>query len=83
MLDKLALLVHARARVFAIVAAVGFVVAGRWGRESTSDSTRTTPADASTESAIADARLERAGYFGTDVVVLVRDDPRGARAWRR
>jgi uncharacterized membrane protein YdfJ with MMPL/SSD domain len=79
MLDRLALLVHTRARVVAIVAAAAFVVAGALGA---GVNQRLDPYDArdpSTESAIANAQLERAGYFGTDVVVLVRDDPRSSR----
>jgi uncharacterized membrane protein YdfJ with MMPL/SSD domain len=79
MLDRLALLVHTRARVVTIVAAVAFVVAGALGAGVNQRLDPYDARDASTESAIADAQLERAGYFGTDVVVLVRDDPRSSR----
>jgi RND superfamily putative drug exporter len=79
MLDKLALLVHARARVFAIAAAVGFVVAGALGAGVNQRLDPYDARDASTESAIAGAQLERAGYYGTDVVVLVRDAPESSR----
>ena len=79
MLDKLALLVHARARVFAIAAAVGFVVAGALGAGVNQRLDPYDARDASTESAIAGAQLERAGYYGTDVVVLVHDAPASSR----
>src|SRR4051812_27748045 len=79
MLDRLALLVHVRARAIAIVAAIAFVAAAAIGA---GVNQRLDPYDASdqaTESAKADAALEQAGYFGTDVVVLVRGvDPRSA-----
>src|SRR4051794_12711731 len=80
MLDRLALFVHARARAIAILAAVAFVAAAALGA---GVSSRLVPYDATdpgTQSAIADQRLERAGYFGTDLVVLVRGvDPRSDR----
>jgi uncharacterized membrane protein YdfJ with MMPL/SSD domain len=73
MLDRLALLISSRARAIAIVAAIGFVIAGALGGGVASRLNPYEATDPDTESAVADARLERAGYFGTDMVVLVRD----------
>jgi uncharacterized membrane protein YdfJ with MMPL/SSD domain len=72
MLDRLALLVSTRARTIAIVTAIGFVIAGALGGGVASRLNPYDATDPGTESAIADAQLERAGYFGTDMVVLVR-----------
>jgi uncharacterized membrane protein YdfJ with MMPL/SSD domain len=83
MLDRLAYFVHAHARAIAIAAALTFVIAGVLG---SGVNQRLDPYDATdpgTESAIADAQLASAGYFGTDVVVLIRDtDPRSERVAR-
>jgi uncharacterized membrane protein YdfJ with MMPL/SSD domain len=73
MLDRLALLVSSRARRIVIVAAIAFVVAGALGGGVADRLDPYEATDPATESAIADERLERAGYFGTDAVVLVRD----------
>ena len=73
MLDRLALLNSSRARAIAIVAAIGFVIAGALGGGVADRLNPYEATDPGTESAQADARLERAGYFGTDMVVLVRD----------
>jgi RND superfamily putative drug exporter len=80
MLERLALFVHTRARVITISAAAAFIVAGALGAGVTQRLVPYDAADPGTESAVAEQRLERAGYFGTDVVVLVRGvDPRGDR----
>ena len=72
MLNKLALLMHTRARVIAIVAAIVFVAAGALGGGVAERLDPYEAADPDTESVIADEQLERGGYFGTDVVVLVQ-----------
>jgi uncharacterized membrane protein YdfJ with MMPL/SSD domain len=72
MLDRLASRLHARARAIAIIAAIAFVVAGALGGGVAERLDPYEAADPDTESVIANDRLERAGYFGTDVVVLVR-----------
>ena len=77
MLDRLALLVSTRARAIAIVAAIVFLVAGAIGGGVAERLNPYEASDPDTESAAADARLERGGYFGTDAVVLVKGvDPR-------
>src|SRR5688500_15831173 len=73
MLDRLARLVSSRARTIAILAGFGFVVAGALGGGVADRLNPYEATDPGTESAATDARLERAGYFGTDVVVLIRD----------
>ncbi|HSI80805.1 MAG TPA: MMPL family transporter [Solirubrobacterales bacterium] len=82
MLDRLALLVNARPRTIAIVAAVLFAAAGMLG-SGVADRLHPYEADdPETESVIADRTLEDAGYRGTDVVVLIEgvdpETPAGA-----
>src|SRR5947207_15458498 len=79
MLNRLALLASSRARVIAVVAAIVFVVAGVIGGGVASRLAPYEATDAATQSAKADRQLENAGYFGTDMVVLVKGaDPRAA-----
>jgi RND superfamily putative drug exporter len=83
MLDSLAFFVCARARAIAVVAAMAFVVAGALGAGVNQRLDPYDATDPATESAIATQRLASAGYFGTDVVVLVRaTDPRSERVTR-
>ena len=80
MLDRLAYLVHAHARAIAIVAALTFVIAGALGAGVNQRLDPYDATDPATESAVAEQRLAAAGYFGTDVVVLVQGtDPRSGR----
>src|SRR5437773_2641069 len=72
MIERLARLAHLRARRVVIVAAISFVAAGALG---TGAAKRLDPFgadDPSTESVIADQRLEQAGFRETGVVVLVK-----------
>jgi uncharacterized membrane protein YdfJ with MMPL/SSD domain len=84
MLDRLAGLVDARPRRIAIAAAVLFAIAGTLGA---GVADRLDPYDATdpdSESVAAVDRLEAAGYWGTDVVVLVEGiRPRTSRGEAR
>ena len=73
MLDRLARLAHRRSYAVLIVAAVAFGAAGAFGAGVAQRLDPFGADDPDTESVIAEQRLERAGFRGTGVIVLVED----------
>ncbi|MET0127959.1 MAG: MMPL family transporter [Solirubrobacterales bacterium] len=84
MIDRLARLADRRGRRVVLIAALFFVLAGALGAGVADRLDPYGAEDPSTESVIADQRLEDAGYRSTEVVVLISDaDPTSAAGARR
>ncbi|MET0957554.1 MAG: MMPL family transporter [Solirubrobacterales bacterium] len=84
MIDRLARLADRRGRRVVLIAALFFVLAGALGAGVADRLDPYGAEDPSTESVIADQRLEDAGYRSTEVVVLISDaDPTSAAGGRR
>ncbi|HXV52689.1 MAG TPA: MMPL family transporter [Solirubrobacterales bacterium] len=84
MIDRLARLADRRGRRVVMIAALFFVLAGALGAGVADRLDPYGAEDPSTESVIADQRLEDAGYRSTEVVVLISDaDPTSAAGARR
>ena len=80
MFDRLAILAQAHRRAVVIVAVVGFAIAGALGAGVAEKLHPYDADDPDTEAAIADERLEAAGYRSTQVVVLIEGvDPDSAK----